>query len=133
MTLDPTKVLPEFLAMLDQPTIIAAMRRDKSPHRELTARVLREYPFACRFERTLISGIIDRLVLWSSGDRVVAAELLDFKTDVVLDDPSLAARVETYRPQLDSYRRAVTQLFGLSFNQVATKLIFVQRGEVVEV
>lgn len=133
MTLDPVKVLPEFFAMLDQPAITAALSRGQSPHRALTPRVLREHPFACRFERTLISGIIDRLVLWSSGDQVVAVEIVDFKTDVIADRASLDARVASYRPQLESYRRAVTQLFGLTSDRIVAKLLFVEAGEIVEV
>ncbi len=133
MALDPMKVQPEFFAMLDQPAITAALRRDQSPHHALTPQVLREHPFACRFERTLISGIIDRLVLWSSGDRIVAAEIVDFKTDVIADGASLDARVASYRPQLESYRRAVVQLFGLAVDRVAAKLLFVQAAELIEV
>ena len=133
MTLDPVKVLPEFFAMLGQPAVTVALRRDQSPHRELVPRVLREHPFACRFERTLISGIIDRLVLWSSGDQVVAAEIFDFKTDAVADRSALDARVASYRSQLDSYRRAVVQLFQLAATDVSATLVFVQSGEVVPV
>ena len=99
----------------------------------MTPRVLREHPFACRFDRTLISGIIDRLVLWSSGDQTVAAELIDFKTDAINDEQTLAERIAIYRPQLDSYRRAVAQLFGLASDQVTAKLVFVHRAIVVEV
>jgi len=133
MTLDCAKVLPEFFAMLDQPAIFAAMRRDQSPHRALTPRVLREHPFACRFERTLISGVIDRLVLWSSGNRVVAVEIVDFKTDIIADPSTLDARVATYRPQLDSYRRAVMQIFGIEADQIDAKLLFVESGAIVGV
>ncbi|GDY08958.1 DNA helicase [Planctomycetia bacterium] len=133
MTLDPEKLLPEFFAMLEQPAITVALRRDTSAHRELTPQVLREHPFACRFERTLISGIIDRLELWSSGDRIVAAEIVDFKTDVIANRPALDARVAIYRSQLESYRRAVSQLFGLEADRITAKLLFVQAGEVVEV
>ena len=133
LTLDPSKVLREFQSLLNKPKIAAVLSRDQSPHRSLIPNVLREHPFACRFEQTLINGIIDRLVLWSDGDQVVAAELFDFKTDTITDDASLAERVETYRPQLDSYRRAVAQLFGLAANQVSAKLVFVQRGEVIDI
>ncbi|MBC7820603.1 MAG: UvrD-helicase domain-containing protein [Planctomycetaceae bacterium] len=131
LTTEPNDVLPEFFTFLDKPAIAAVLSRTNSPHRSLTPRVLREHPFACRFDRTLISGIIDRLVLWSSGSEIVAAELLDFKTDAVDDQPSLSARVDTYRPQLDSYRRAVAQLFHLDANEVSATLVFVQPGEIV--
>ncbi len=131
LTVDPKDMLPEFFTFLEKPAIAAALSRESSPHHSLTPRVLREHPFACRFDRTLISGIIDRLVLWSSGNKVVAAEILDFKTDAVDDQPSLSARVETYQPQLDSYRQAVAQLFHLAASDVMATLIFVQPGEIV--
>jgi ATP-dependent exoDNAse (exonuclease V) beta subunit len=133
MTFDPLQVLVEFRSLLAQPTIVAVLSHEQSPHRSLTPRVFREYRFACRFEQTLLSGAIDRLVLWSSADQVVAAEVFDFKTDAVPDQPSLAAKVETYRPQLDSYRSAVAQLFGLSPQQITANLVFVQHGDVVTV
>ena len=133
MTLDPVTVLPEFLSLLEKPAITAILRRDNAPHRSRTSQVLREHPFACRFDRALISGIIDRLVLWSSGDRIVAAELFDFKTDAMTDRISLDARVATYRPQIDSYRRAVAQLFHLAADDVSATLVFVQSGESVPV
>lgn len=95
--------------------------------------MLREHPFACRFERTLISGVIDRLVLWSSGNRVVAVEIVDFKTDIIADPSTLDARVATYRPQLNSYRRAVMQIFGIEADQIDAKLLFVESGAIVGV
>lgn len=133
MVLDPKSVLAEFRSMLSKPAITAVLSREHSPHRSLTPRVFREHPFASRFEHTLLSGVIDRLVLWSSADRIVAAELFDFKTDTVADEASLSERVETYRPQLDSYRQAAAQLFGLKLNQVDAQLVFVKRGDVIDV
>ena len=131
LTIEPQSALPEFFTFLDKPAIAAVLNRESSPHHSLTPRVLREHPFACRFDRTLISGIIDRLVLWFDGSQLIAAELLDFKTDAVDDPPALAARVATYRPQLDSYRQAVAQLFHLPASDVTATLVFVQPGEIV--
>jgi ATP-dependent exoDNAse (exonuclease V) beta subunit len=131
MTIEPQDVLPEFFAMLDNPAIAGVLTREQSPNHSLSPRVLREHPFACRFERTLISGIIDRLVLWSSKNKSVAAEIVDFKTDTISDPAALPARVETYRPQLDFYRQAVAQLFQIAANDVSATLVFVQPGEIV--
>ncbi len=134
LTIDPTSVLPEFFALLDKPAITVLLRRDRSVSAAGTPRVLREYPFACRFEQTLVSGIIDRLILWQEAGRVVAAELLDFKTDAVSGTGSpLETRIAEYRPQLQSYRRAVAQLFRLEVSRVTARLVFVQPGVVVPV
>jgi ATP-dependent exoDNAse (exonuclease V) beta subunit len=119
--------------MLQQPAIAAALRRDQSPHRSLTPRVLREHPFACRVEQTLINGVFDRLVLWSRGDRLEHAEIFDFKTDEIADDAELAAATENYRTQLDLYRRAVTQIFGLPTDNISARLLFVNPGRVIDV
>ncbi len=131
LTIEPKDLLPEFVTFLDKPAIAAVLSRESSPHRSLTPCVLREHPFACRFDRTLISGIIDRLVLWSTKNKIVAAELVDFKTDAITDQNSLEARVDTYRPQLDAYRQAVAQLFHIAASDVTATLVFVQPGEVV--
>jgi ATP-dependent exoDNAse (exonuclease V) beta subunit len=133
LTIEPKDVLPEFFAFLEKPAIAAVLSRQHSPHHSLTPSVRREHPFACRFDRTLISGIIDRLVLWSDGGKIVAAEVFDFKTDVVNDPPSLQARVETYRPQLNSYCRAVAHLFQLGPNNISATLVFVQAGAIVRI
>ncbi len=136
MSIEPASLLPEFFTMLDQPVVARLLTSSTPPSdkRGTTLRVLREHPFAWREGITLVSGVIDRLVLWQAGDRVVAAELLDFKTDAVPDSgPVLDARIATYRPQLESYRRAVSRLFGIKASCVAARLVFVNPGVLVSV
>ena len=66
---------------------------------------------------------------------MVGAEVLDFKTDVL--DGSDAAAVEEkvafYRPQIDAYRAAVADLYGLELSAVSGKLLFLRPGLVSEV
>ncbi|HEV3341561.1 MAG TPA: UvrD-helicase domain-containing protein [Pirellulales bacterium] len=99
--------------------------------------VFRERPFAVRLRDTLLSGTFDRLLLVRSGTtrRIVAAEVLDYKTDAVaVGDPQAAASiVERYRPQLAAYREAVRVMFGLPNERVLTRLVVIEAGEVVEV
>ncbi len=162
MSIAPAALLPEFFTMLDQPVIARRLTSStfdsqasgaasaprfsaaivttggltppRSPTTSQSLRVLREHPFAWREGVSLVSGVIDRLVLWQEGDRVVAAELLDFKTDAVPDSgPVLDARIATYRPQLESYRRAVSRLFAIDASCVAARLVFVNPGVVVSV
>ncbi|HEX4150515.1 MAG TPA: 3'-5' exonuclease, partial [Pirellulales bacterium] len=75
--------------------------------------VLRERPFAVRQAGVLLSGAIDRLVLVYDGARLLAADILDFKTDRVSGSAEIAAKVEFYRPQLEAYRSAVVQMMSL--------------------
>jgi ATP-dependent helicase/nuclease subunit A len=94
------------------------------------ATVERELPFLHRQAEGLLQGYIDRLVLVEDGGKVVEAEVMDFKTDVM--DPSdagaLAARVEHYRPQIDAYRGAAAARYHLDLRQVAGTLLFLRTG-----
>ena len=81
---------------------------------------------------SLIEGIVDRIVLVYEGGCVTAAEIIDFKVDQI-DGSNLTERIEHYRPQLAAYRAAVQTMLGLNANQIATRLVFVHSGQVVQV
>lgn len=98
------------------------------------ARVQQELPFVRRLPEGLLQGVIDRLVVVEQDGRVVRAEVLDFKTDVVdLSQPeALEARARYYRPQIDAYRAAVADRHGLTLEDVAGTLLFLRVGAKVE-
>jgi ATP-dependent helicase/nuclease subunit A len=83
-----------------------------------------------RDERVLLNGRFDRLVLGRRNGAVVWAEVIDFKSDRVgaADAAALRSRVDSYRPQMRGYAKAVSALFGLTSDQVMTTLLFVQEG-----
>jgi hypothetical protein len=97
---------------------------------DLQFQVEREREFAIRDGDTVLKGAIDRLVVLCDGDRPVAADVIDFKTDRI--DNNLAEKVEFYRPQLEAYRRTAARLTGLDECQIAARLLFVGAG-IVEV
>ena len=85
--------------------------------------------FAVREGDALVSGSVDRLVIWQSADgQVLAADVIDFKTDRAGDAGQLDERVEIYRPQMLAYRRAVERAYWLEPEQVASRLVFLQPG-----
>ncbi len=151
---DPAEVsrwLTEFQAFLIKPNLAALLRQaDYGPasiqgfgakarqhlqRKQLTPRVRNEYPFAHRAGAELRQGRIDRLVLLSDGEDVVAAEIIDFKTDRIDNQPgrSLAEKIEHYRPQMAAYKETVAKLFELPAEFVAARLAFIQADEVVSV
>ena len=75
---------------------------------------------------------MDRLVVQRNpSGAITRIEILDYKTgDSTSDIDSL---IETYRQQLDSYRQAVCELYGVDANIVDTTLVFVTLGKVVPV
>ena len=125
-----------FDAVLSQPQIAALLQRSSYKTKpSSTLEVCRERKFAVLDGDELLRGAIDRLVLTRSGDRVVAADIIDFKTDTLPpgDKSALADRVEFYRPQLAAYRRAVAKMWALEERAITTRLVFLATGSVVSV
>ena len=80
------------------------------------------------------TGSIDRLVLIKQAGRVVAADIIDFKTDDLgSGNKGREAKVEFYRPQLAAYKSAVARNYRLEEQQVAARLAFLAAGDVVDV
>jgi ATP-dependent helicase/nuclease subunit A len=96
--------------------------------------VQNERAFAVSDDSGLLAGSIDRLVLLSEKDRIVAAEIIDFKTDQLVESNKKAwqARVEFYRPQLEAYRRAVGSMLNLPATKISARLLFVASGRLVD-
>ena len=95
-----------------------------------TVRVENELPFVRRVGPEIQEGFIDRLVLVERNGRVVAAEVLDFKTDLVApdDETGLTGRVEHYRPQIEAYCEVVRERYGLGEGDVEGRLVFLGSG-----
>ena len=79
-----------------------------------------EIPILTRIGESDFHGIIDRMVLRKNGDQVVAAELIDFKTDTHAKDSS--ELVDKYRDQMEKYRLAVGNGWGIPLESIAVKL-----------
>ena len=97
---------------------------------EITLEVLREHPFAIKDGDQILSGAIDRLVLIKRSGQLLAADILDFKTDELpaSDAAALATRTDFYRPQLEAYRRAVAKLLRLKPEHIGARIVFLNSG-----
>lgn len=143
------KELAEFRRLLERPGVRQALRRQTyqapaglglAPElcRELqqhpiAVEACRERTFAIRQDDVLLNGSIDRLVLLRHGDRIVAADIVDYKTDSVPTPADIDAKVETYRPQIEAYRRAVAQFTGLDTARITARLLFTGPGTIRQV
>jgi len=78
----------------------------------------------------LMEGVVDRLILIYKDGALVAADIIDFKTDA-LAKGELPAKVDFYKPQMGAYRQAIAVQYGIELDQIATRLVFVGTGEVV--
>ena len=97
--------------------------------------VRQEQPIAVRLENQLLTGTIDRLVLVKNGDRPVAADVIDFKTDAIPanDTYRLQSLVQHYSPQIAAYCRAVARAFRMDSASITCRLVFLTAGVVVTV
>jgi ATP-dependent exoDNAse (exonuclease V) beta subunit len=102
---------------------------------EIELEVQRERPFAVRSGDEILTGSIDRLVLVRRGNQVIAADVLDYKTDAIApgNRALLAEKTAFYTPQLNAYRLAVSKLYRLSERQITARLVFLAAGIVVGV
>jgi ATP-dependent exoDNAse (exonuclease V) beta subunit len=140
LAIDP--LLDDLERMLARPAAAAlfdpASYRDPAawglPSGSLRAEVRREHTFAAPIAGQLWTGSIDRLVLLSQGDQLVAADLIDFKTDHIgPDQRQIESKVAFYRPQILAYRQAVAQITGLPPPRIRARLLLLASGDVVDV
>jgi ATP-dependent exoDNAse (exonuclease V) beta subunit len=133
-------MIAEFRGLVAQPAIAAALRKSVYEKAETWAKlapefeVLRERPFAVLLGGEILRGTIDRLVLVRSQGKVIAADIVDFKTDAIAADDKtlLASKTEFYLPQLAAYRRAVAQMWRLPEPSITARIVFLSAGEVVD-
>jgi ATP-dependent helicase/nuclease subunit A len=80
-----------------------------------------------------VSGAFDRVVVSrDDGGKPLRATIIDFKSDEVSDDASLAELARQYRPQMEAYRGALSRMLGLAQAKVSLRLVFVQAGTVLD-
>jgi ATP-dependent exoDNAse (exonuclease V) beta subunit len=81
------------------------------------------------------NGSFDRIVWLGDGARIVAADVLDFKTDAIesANTAGFEQRRDHYRPQLEAYRRAVARLAQLPEECVAARLVFTFGARVMKI
>ena len=114
--------LEQFLASFEKPNFRTHFSKPAD-----SVEVWRERRFRIARGETLESGSFDRVVVWRDGERIVRAEVLDFKTSKPTAD--LVARREHYRPQLEAYRTAVAAITGLPREKVVASLFFLEADE----
>jgi ATP-dependent exoDNAse (exonuclease V) beta subunit len=119
-------VLNSFRRDLERPAVRIALT---PPEDEPRPEVWREHDFAEMVGQDLMRGAFDRVVIWRDGEgKPIRAELIDYKTDPVLDEESLARATAIYAPQLWAYRQALSTMLGLDESRVRASLLFVGDG-----
>jgi ATP-dependent exoDNAse (exonuclease V) beta subunit len=85
-----------------------------------------ERRFAAIIGRDLMNGSFDRVILGrDENEKLVRAEILDFKTDLLKDETEREARRLHYQPQLEAYRLALGKLTGLHADSISARLVWI--------
>jgi len=125
--IDVTEVVNSFLAMCEQPEVRKSLMRSSYPATE-NIDVENERRFAVRWKGELLHGSMDRLVIRRSGNEVIGLEVIDFKSDRLLEGETLEERAKIYVPQLEAYRQAAAKLYP-SVQNISAKLVFASLNE----
>lgn len=131
LTVSAAEHLPRFLGLLSKPFLQEQLQRGSST--DLEPIVLHEHPIAVRQESKLISGRLDRLVLWKRNNQIVQADLLDFKTSSNPVAAPTKERLEKDRRQMTAYRELLCHQLGLPSDQISVRLIYVDVDLVITV
>ncbi len=122
---------PRLAALLHRASYLSHMAKKAIPNQlvfdAITASVERERSFAVRIDESIVRGSIDRLILIHEGESLIAAEVIEFKTDqwAGLNVEQSDARIGAYQPQIAAYRRAVARMTGLPPDRVFARLVLV--------
>ncbi len=133
------RAIAAFRKMLKRPVTAAVLQKAQFSNDLFQSfddfLVENERPFAVRLDGGMLSGYIDRLVLLGRDGRIVAADIVDFKTDDMTpgDHEALQKRVDVYRPQIQSYRDAVAEIYDLGKEAVSARLMFVAIDQAIPV
>ncbi len=120
-----------FVKYCEMPSVLLALSADRyrpwHQPRMLHLEVTNERRLLQIVDGQMLRGVIDRCVLGFDGDRVVRAEILDFKTDRKPDSMSIEEwskeRAEHHGVQLQYYRRVLSDQFGLHPNDIQLTLL----------
>jgi ATP-dependent helicase/nuclease subunit A len=98
------------------------------------AELWRERRFEIAGKGEWISGSFDRVILeCDTNGEPQRATVIDFKSNN-LDHPDYRAHLRhTYQPQLDLYRRVLSEMTGLDSSVIRTVLLLTRNGEVLEI
>ena len=104
---------------------------------KLRLEVTNERRFLISIDDQLIRGVIDRCVLGWDQDRVIRAEVIDYKTDAKPGNVELSTwvqqRVEHHLPQLQMYRKVLCRQFSLHPEMVQVTLVLLNEQQVVSI
>ncbi|MDY6834060.1 MAG: UvrD-helicase domain-containing protein [Chloroflexota bacterium] len=119
-------VIEEFRSAISSPAVQQALSRPKGK-----TRLWREKRFDVIIDNQWISGAFDRVtIICDSKGNVAKAVIMDLKSDAITSDTEMLKSAEGYYPQLELYRKALSQMLKIDSSQITLQLLFTHLGKV---
>ena len=84
----------------------------------------KEKAFTLSENQILINGIFDRVhIFLDNKNRYIKAQIIDYKTDLISEDFTIAQAIEKHKKQLKSYQNALSKLLNLDKTKIETYLL----------
>lgn len=85
----------------------------------------KEKAFTLSENQILINGVFDRVhIFLDKNNHYIKAQIIDYKTDLISGDYTIAQAIEKHEKQLNSYLNALSKLLNLDKAKVETYLLF---------
>ncbi len=110
--------LQELLRAFEVPEIRRVFERPTG-----ASELWRERHFAVPLDRDLVRGVFDRVVLHLRRGEVTSAQLVELKTGVAGD-------LDDWRPQVESYREALSAMIGLLPTSIEAQVVAIDQRAV---
>ncbi len=93
----------------------------------------REWKFDIILDNEWVSGAFDRVIILNSADsKPTGAIIMDYKSNRIEPTSFHINRIaETYRKQMELYRRALSQILGISEKKIELKLLLTRIHKII--
>ena len=111
--------------ILDQDQYVTDLRATTpSLPTDFDVEVRLEQRVAGKDQNQIFTGIVDRLIMVRSGGKLVAAEIIDFKTETTSAAGETTEKQERYETQMSAYRRIVASSLCIDIDSVTSRLVY---------
>jgi ATP-dependent helicase/nuclease subunit A len=94
--------------------------------------VWRERAFSYVEGDQFTTGVFDRVIIYKDkAGEITQAQIIDFKTDHIHQGYTVEQAKERHLPQLESYRKALSKIVGISETCIELKLLFTEVPQLV--
>ena len=126
----PEEVVAQFRKSCKEPEIVKALSRSRYAAPNVTVERERKFAVWVKEDKIMkiMRGSVDRLVIGrDTMGKVTVIEVFDYKSDVAANVQTL---VDTYREQLEAYRKGMAELFKIDIEKIKATFVFTTLGKI---